>query len=524
MAPSHTIDAARRCASTLLGVWALLWPAWAWAQSGGTPPTAGSPPPGLAGSVPPVVEQSAEVNDAALETLPSAKEGAVEPASPASPPVLDLEALVRRARQGDLRVQAARHGVRVYEAMLREATWAWFPSFETTVLFGGPVPEARTRPGATDPLDVTDASLEGDLNLGRVGVLARARIDAAIPIWTFGKLEGYESAMANLVDVGQAELERSRDEAAYDAARAYWSFQAARLATEALREAKTRAGEARARVQRLLDADSEQATMEDLLKTDLLLLHVDGALERVEGLRRTAASAVRLLAGIADDQEVRIAETPLTLPPLPAASLPQLVETARYKRPETRAIDAGIAARSEEAKIRRAMFYPDFLIAGYGELSWSNATTDQRNPFIYDPYNYSTGGGGLMMRATFDLPQKSARVARVEAEIRKLEAQRELLNRAIGLEVEQAYRELLAARKEAQHLSLAGRKARQWVIAAMSSFEIGIGEVQDVLEPIAALAATEGARAKAVLDARLAEAKLARAVGVLPWELAKPLE
>ena len=493
------------------------------AQSGGAPPTAGSPPPGLAGSVPPVVEGASKINDEALGTLPVSDAGAAQPDETA-PAALDLETVVDRARRADLRVQAARHGVGVYEAMLREAKWAWFPAFETTVLFGGPVPEARTKPGATNPLDVTEASLEGDLNLGRIGVLARARIDAAIPLWTFGKLEGYEAAMAHLVDLGQAEVERARDGAGYEAAQAYWSYQAAREATAALEEARRRATEARAQVQSLLDEGSDQATVEDRLKTDLLLRHIEGALARTRSLERTAASAVRLLAGYDPEAQVPIAEERLSLPPPPSSDLPHLVEAARLRRPGLRAVAAGIAARMEEVNIRRAMFYPDFLIAGFGEFSWSDATTDQRNPFVYDPYNYSTGGGGLMMRATFDLPKKAAQVDRVQSEVRRLEAQRALLDKAVALEVEAAYRDLMAARDEASRLEEAARTARQWVIAAMSNFEIGIGEVRDVLEPIAALAATEGARAKAVLDARLAQARLARAVSVLPWDLTKPLE
>ncbi|MDF1562647.1 MAG: TolC family protein [Deltaproteobacteria bacterium] len=503
-----------RAVNTALLVLALAGlPAPARAQAGGTPPTAGSPPPILAGRVIPLTqgaEQASKKGEELALKVHVKGSGAVGGDEP-----LDLPTLVARARQDDLRVAAARAQLDAFEAQHQEASWAWFPAFTTTMLFGGPVPEARVADGADlirDPLNITDASVEGDWNFGRMGVLARARMDAALPVWTFGKLAGLETATRKLVDVGAAQVRIAADEAAYDAARAYWSYQAARQLGEGLDDAIARARQAIQEVQELLDRDSEQATVEDKLAAELVLQHLLAQRGKAEEAEAMSLAAIGLLAGNESDHSPTVKREALSLP----GELPELeVSTGRAleNRPELMALDAACQAREAELEVRRAMFLPDLLVGGYGEWSWSNAATDQRNPFVYDPYNYVTAGAGLLLRQTFDFPQKKARMDRTRAELKQLERQNELVQRAVRLETEKAWRDLRSTREEAMQLEQATRTARRWVIAAQSSFELGIGEVQDLLQPILAWAMTRSLHSQALYRARIAEAQLLKAEG-----------
>src|SRR6218665_804392 len=177
------------------------------------------------------------------EPPPSASPPAHPPASAAgagSREPLTLERLVQRARSQDARVEEARAELRRFEALLRQANWAWFPKFETRVGFGGPVPEARNDGLGGPP--TTEASLEGDFNFGRMGVTAFAESNAVLPLYTFGKLQALEEAAEQGPVIGKALQSRAEDEAGFQAAQAFFGYQLARSGLAQLDEAAQRPG------------------------------------------------------------------------------------------------------------------------------------------------------------------------------------------------------------------------------------------------------------------------------------------
>jgi outer membrane protein TolC len=419
---------------------------------------------------------------------------------------------VESARRKDARVEEAEAELRRLQALQRQAHWAWFPKFQTVVGFGGPIPEARNNGLGGPP--TTEATLEGDLNFGTLGVTVRGEIDALLPLYTFGKLSALEKAGDQGPIIGAALRERARDEAGFQAAQAFYGYQLARSGLTQLEETAKRLEDASQRINDLLKEESEQVSRTDTYKVNFFRQVVAARRsEAVQG-RALALEAIRLLVGARPDEPLEITAVELPLeeeftPP----GLDKALVTAEQHRPELVAIQAGIAAREQEVIIRERAYYPDLGLIGFARFAYTTNATPQRTPFAYDPYNERTAGIGLAARGTFDIPVKNAQLDQARAELDKLKAQQRLLQTAIRLEVTKVHGELVAALDRAKAFTEAEKNARRWATAAYAAFDLGTGDTRELVDAFTALAQASGDKAKSWFDVRVGIAALDRVTG-----------
>ncbi|MFY2561910.1 TolC family protein [Corallococcus terminator] len=448
-----------------------------------------------------------------------AKEGVAQVPDSEAPPAkaapLTLAQLVERARTTDSRVEEASAELRKFEALYKQARWAWFPKFEISVGAGGPVPEARNDGLGGPP--TTEASLEGDTNLGRVGITVFSSGNAVLPLYTFGKLTALEKAGAQGPILGAALRERARDEAGFQAAQAYFSYQLARSGVQQLEDVSKRLEDAAERIAGLLKEESPQVSQVDTYKVRFFRQIVEAQKANAIQGRALAMTAIGVLANAAPGAAVDIVEEDLApeseiQPP----SLERALALAEQYRPELTAIAAGIVARESEVLIRERAYFPDLGLAGFYDVRFTTSATRQRSPFAYDPYNDRTAGLGLVVRGTFDIPIKDAQLDQARAELDKLRAQEKQIHAGIRLEVTKVHGELVAAWARAKAFTDAEKSARRWVTAAFAAFDLGTGETRDLVDAFTAYAQVTGDRSKSWFDVRLGMAALARVTGTPP--------
>ncbi len=431
--------------------------------------------------------------------------------APAANAPLTLPVAVQRARDNDLRVQEAEAELQRLQALYREASWAWFPKFESFVAIGGPTPEARNNGLGGPPL--TDATLMYDLNFGEPGVMFRTEMSAFMPLVTFGKLTAVKTAAKRGVEVGENLRERARNEAGFQAAQAYFGYQLARQGEAALEDTLERLIEAEKLILELLEQESSQVTKMDTYKVQYFRQQIESRRGQVRAGRELARQALKLLVGADPKLPLEIAEQDLEMPEFPLRELEQYQQAAAGQRPELSAIRAGIAAREQEVLIRQRLFFPDFGLAGFFRWMWTSSATRQKSPFAYDPYNDLSGGVALVGRATFDFPTKDAQLEQSRAELRKLETQRAQLEAAISLEVQKAWGDVQDALTRARAFTDAERNARRWATAAYASFELGTSDTRELIDAFTALALASTDKMKAWHDAQVGLAELARVTG-----------
>lgn len=424
---------------------------------------------------------------------------------------LTLQQLIDRARANDHRVREAQAQLRWYRSKAEEARWAWFPRMDSYFMVAGPTPEARNDALGGPPL--TKSTLMYDLDFGQPGVMLRAGAEAVLPIYTFGKLDALEEAGKQGVKAGEALTLRAQDESELQAAQAYYAYCLATQAATVVDDVARRLDDAEKTLQRLKAEGSPQVTQMDLYKLAFYRQQTQAQKAAAEQGAQLSMAALRLIVAARPGEELEISLEDFTPPDGALPPVDGLIIEAAKHRPELRAIAAGLEARAQEVKIREAMYYPDFGIAGFFRWMWTTSATRQLSPFAYDPYNDLSAGVGLVMRYQWDFPQKGILLEQARAEYEKMEHQQDLLGAAVQLEIQKAWGETELAIKKSDKQAEAEKQARRWANAAFTAFDLGTGDTRELVDSFTAYATASMAKLQAYHDVKVGLRSLTRAMG-----------
>jgi len=429
---------------------------------------------------------------------------------------LTLPQLQELARQNDPRTAMARAQVENAQGKRDELRWALFPKLETQIAVTGPTPEARFNKGPPDHptslLDVTPGSqcwFCGELGFG-VG----ASVNLVLPLYSFGKYTAGRAATDHLVGAVSALLQRAYDQATFDVTRAYWGYQTARGARETVGQVRSRISEARQRGQKLLAEQSDQISKSDLMKIDYLAEEIEARTAEANKNAALAITGIRLLIGKGPEEPLDIAQQELPQPP-PQPNENEVLRRALERRPEARAAAEQVAARRAAVDLERAKLYPDIALVGGATFNYTSSADQPHTPFAYNPYNQRSAFAALGLQATFDIPQKLARIRQAEAELRDSMAQQRGAEHLVRLEVRQALGDLDEARQRVLRYTNQSSIGKQLAVQAGLAFDSGLGEARELLEDVLLWSRADGEKFKALFDAQIAWAALQKATGGL---------
>lgn len=426
---------------------------------------------------------------------------------------LTLRDVQERARQTDPRVQQAAAQLQNAQAKRDEVQVSWFPTIEATGYAAGPTPEHYLKGGATDPNPADPSHLKTlDYFGGQMGVQLHADVQAVLPLYTFGKWAAGKSATGHLVGATEALLQRARDQAAFDAARAYWGYQTARNADASVQKIRDRLAQAKTTADKLLQDHSDQINKADRLKLDYLSEEVQAQQAAALKNRDLAVSGMRSLLQLKPGEPLDIAEEALPDPP-PQPALDEVLRRALDKRPEMHAADEAVKARQALVDLESAKLFPDIGLVGGARVTETTNASNPQSPFVANPYHELTGYAALAIHGTFEIPQKLARRRQAEADLAEALATRRGAEQLVRLEVQQALGDLAEARVKVEHYTQETAIGKQLATQAGVAFDSGLGEARELLEDTLLYARADGARLEALYNVQLAWAALEKAAG-----------
>ena len=437
-------------------------------------------------------------------------------AQAAAPKGLGLRELQERARKNDPRTMQVAAQLENARGKRDEASWTFFPAFQSIAYVAGPTPQRRLIGGDSDPNPTDPSRLKpgsfGGIFHGDQGITAHVDVQTVIPIYTFGKWTAGKSAAGHLVNANEALLQRARDQAAFDVARAYWGFQTARNADTSVQKVRTRLKDAQQTAQKLLAQKSDQISRSDSMKLDYLAEEVEAQHASAVKNRDLAITGLRLLVGAQSGEELPIAEQ--ELPQAPAPPNPdEILRRALQQRPEARAANEGVAARQSLVDLARARLWPDVGLVGGVRFTTTTNADNPPSPFVNNPYHESSGFVALGMQWTLDVPQKLARLRQAEAELHEAIALQVGAEQLVRLDVQQALGDLADARVRVERYGNETQIGKQLSNQAGVAFDSGLGDARELLEGTLLYMRADGERLKALYDAQLAWAALERAIG-----------
>lgn len=416
-------------------------------------------------------------------------------------PLRTLDDLTRAAERNYPSLVAAREGVEAARARLAEATISPFFQWNATGAFN----MAPTADGT--PIFSRDPQLPIS-NPWRPVV--QAGVEGAIPLYTFGKFRaGREAAKAG-IQVAEENVHQAQARLRFDVRRAYFALQLALDVQQMIREGQGRLEKAVATLEsRIAAGDPDVSTM-DRYRLSSTLAEVEARASEAERLEVTSKEALIALTG---ERSFRVQDCPIEPVEVRLASLEAYVSRALADRPEARMLRAAIRARRADVDVNRGRYYPDVALAFRASQSWGPGITDQNNPFIMDPANFSTLGAGLVARWSLDLWGNAHRVRRAEASLAETRAQAEEAERGLRLEVAAIFHELSDAWRREKAWGKGHRDSRAWFIAAAQAYDIGTLEPRDLVDAVRSYFLARFNHLQAIRDANTALADLERASG-----------
>jgi outer membrane protein TolC len=341
------------------------------------------------------------------------------------------------------------------------------------------------------------------------------KLDAGLfqNIFNFGKGSSAIRAARGGLEVAERSRDSVRARVAFDVAQAYlavvWMGEAVEVA-ETLRESYA---ELVARVEeKLMDPDSTVDDA-DFLEVQTLAYEVERARRESTDRHRLAKRGLALLLGL--DPNTLITTSQVVTPEfsVDADILADVERTGRASNADIQRLRAAVGALGAKVDLARAQPYPDIFLVGGFRWAYASNRTDQKNPFVWDDFNYVRAGAfiGLRWDLTFWEHRLAARQAQAEQDTmsKKLDA----VDAKVDMELGEA---LTQARTSAEMLAVAHESldsAESWLRVSWENLDLGIGEVRKLLRAYEAYFQLQAVTIERELEMNVALAHLAWVLG-----------
>ncbi len=330
---------------------------------------------------------------------------------------------------------------------------------------------------------------------------AATRVVLKQNVWDAGRTHLYGKAAAFGVDASSDSRERTRDEVAFGAVRAFWD---AVLAGESVGVARAaeEAAKANADLARRHE-DAGLAVASDRMSAEVRLAEVQAMRIRAEQGVTVARAALRQALGTGEDREFDLVPSSVE-PGSPEGDAEARVADALAQRFDLRALDARLEQAKVGERIARSHRLPEIGVGAQAE--WNGSA-----PLGNDGNNWSAG---VSLRVpVFDGRETAARVARAAADREKLEALRAAMSEGIRLEVRAAWADRVAAAERLGVAKAAVAQAEEALRIVRDRYDEGVAVMVELLAAEAARTSAQGHRAAAARDLAIASAALDLATG-----------
>ena len=336
---------------------------------------------------------------------------------------------------------------------------------------------------------------------------ARTRLDVNWQLYTGGRAESLTRAARAEAVASSEDLSSIEADVRLEVTRAYWGAVAAaenaRVTQQALERTDAHLKDLRAR----LDAGL-------IPPNDVLSAEAQRARQQVQVIEAHNASELSLadlrrLVGL--DADVPLALTTTLEPPgrVEQDPLGAQVDRARRNRPERAALLQRVEAAAARVTAAGSTRRPAILLNGGLDYARPNPRIFPRMAEWRESWDVSLNAAWSL----WDGGRRAADVAEATATERALRARLEEFDSLVALEVRQRRLDLEAGRAAAAAAAEGVRSAAEARRVVGERFAAGVATSTDVLEAQVALLLAELDRTRALTGVRVAEARLARALG-----------
>jgi outer membrane protein TolC len=335
----------------------------------------------------------------------------------------------------------------------------------------------------------------------------RTRLDLQWPVYSGGRTDALERAARAEASAASSDVAAARGDLRLEVARAFWALVTARATADVLEQGVTRAqanlADVRERFKVGLIPPNEVASAEAQESRQRMLL-IEARNQRDLSSAELARMMGRDVAG-ASIEPLATLDAPLA----PVAAATGLVEQARTAREDRRALERRIEAAEHQQDAAGAAARPTIAIVSGFDYARPNPKIFPRT----DRWDDAWDAGVNVSWSLWDGGRTRAEVAQAAAATTAARQRLEEFDSMLGLEVRQRQLEIDSGRAAIVAAGDAVRAAAEARRVVGERYRAGVATQTEVLDADYALLQAELDRTRAMAGVRLAEARLARALG-----------
>lgn len=410
-----------------------------------------------------------------------------------------LEAAIRHSPQ----IKEEQFGVMLRESQRKQADAARFAQLDLTVV-GGPSPRARG-----NQIDSPDSKT----NTAITGVFGQAVFSIIQPLYAFGKINNFRKAAAHGIAASQAAVHQKATDVAMLVYQAYYGYQLANSLENLATEIGGQLSSTLDKVQRQLEAEAPGVDNIDLFKLQTFEGELKKQINDIRQGKALAIAALQTLMFLPPTTTLEPAQATLQPDKRDVESLEIYLAEARQMRPEFTQAREGVQAYEALVQAAKADYYPIFFVGVVGSLA--DATNRDRftNPFVFDSLKDDVAAPVVGFKWHYDLGITAGKVDEVQAQLGQVQQKHALAEQGIPYQVRQAYLEMEQHRDNIQATREGYRNGRKWLVAALSNFDLGVGEGKDVADAALAYAKLRASYFQSVYGYNFALASLDHVTG-----------
>ena len=409
--------------------------------------------------------------------------------------------------KGRLLLEAAEHD-------LAKSKAAFFPQVDLLMLTG-PVSDAQ-KPMVQDGEIVSRTSRT---DYSSINVFARIELAITQPLFTFGRLSSGKKAAEQYVRMEELHLEQLRREVLRDVRIRYYGLVLALMGQTAVDDGDRFLEDIRQKVDRLIDLGATNVEETDRFR---VASHW-GALEqnkaRVRSARNKAYRALKSLVEYPDDLDFEIEDQQLPGLTMRPKEESFYTEAAVVSRPEIRRLEKAVLAKQYQCEAVESDWYPNFFAALRGAVAKAPGRERFNDPYINDQFNEEYVGVVVGGEWHLDFGLNRADFDRARAEQLALEREKHIAEKRIALQTANYYQDVIRARDATSAYQASARASRKWVVTAIAEFDMGVGDVRDVLEALDQYGKNRGGYLLNLYEFHVAKVNLLYASGIREHDL-----
>jgi outer membrane protein TolC len=320
-------------------------------------------------------------------------------------------------------------------------------------------------------------------------------------IWDASRTSLGKEATALGVEAASARRERTREEVAFGALRAFWGAVLAEEMQE-VASAAEKAAYANVDLARAL-VEEGAAVPSDRMQAEVRLAEVRTLVVRAEEGVEVSRAALRQALGISEDRAFAL-DPPSVETGGEARDAQARLDEARSTRPDLLALDAQARQAEVGERMARSRRLPVIGLGAQAEWNGDGFLTNTGN-------NWSVGA--MLTLPVFEGNETRAKSARAAADRARVEAYRRALDEGIRLEVRAALAQRASAAERLRTAESAAGLAAEALRIVRERYAEGMAVMVELLGAEAAETAARGNRAHAAHDLALARAAVDLASG-----------